>query len=163
IFERPHKRFEHEVELTWLGEFAAALWTFFGSQNRGVELIRTETGLTLLTIHQRIHKTGDVARRLPNPGMHQDRSVNPLDILPIRHPPPPALLHMALELDPERPNTQTRFNPAIDLARRKNKTSALTERNKVCHILEILRRAGWLGRGVARYGFAAFSHASNGL
>ena len=56
----PTKRLEHEVELPRLGDLAAAVRTLA----RFLQEILAETVVTLLALHQRIGKAGDVARRL---------------------------------------------------------------------------------------------------
>lgn len=68
------------------------------------ELIGPVATLRLAVVDERIVEGIHMARRLPHHGMHQDRRVEPDDVLVlIDHGLPPALLHVALELDASGP------------------------------------------------------------
>jgi hypothetical protein len=69
-----------------------------------LELVGPEAPLARAAVHQRIDEPRDVPRRLPHARMHEDRRVEPLDVVPrADHRRPPAVLEIFLQLDAERP------------------------------------------------------------
>ena len=90
--------------------------------------------LAVLAVDQRIGEAGDVPRGLPHPRMHEDRGVEPFDVVArVHHRPPPAVLHVLLELDPERPVVPDRSQAAVDLGRLEDEAPPLGERDELVH------------------------------
>ncbi len=108
VLDRPHERLEHEVEQPRLGELALLVRSpgrLLGlrGQLRILELVGAEARLARLAVDQRIGEAGDVAARLPDARVHQDRRVEPLDVVArADHRVPPAVLEVLLQLDAER-------------------------------------------------------------
>src|SRR5581483_4555799 len=121
VLDRPHERLEHEVELTCLGELAAALAGvlvgLLGTEDLR-EVVGAEARLALLAVYERVAEAGDVARRLPHARVHQDRAVEPDDVAARPdHLAPPRVLDVALELDADRAVVPAAREAAVDLAR----------------------------------------------
>src|SRR5205814_2281588 len=80
-------------------------------------------------LDERIGEVLDVTGRLPDARMHEDRAVEPDDVVAeLHHGAPPRLFHVVLELDAERPEVPRRAGSAVDLARREDEPSPLGER-----------------------------------
>jgi hypothetical protein len=148
LLDRPHEGLEHEVEESRLPEFAvlglARVLRGLAPAGLHRELVLPEALLAGLALHQRIREPLHVARRLPDPGMHQDRRIQPLDVVPlVHHPGPPALLHVALELDPERAVVPDRAGASVDLGGLEDESASLGQRHELLHQV-------MLGHGRAR-------------
>src|SRR5207245_96708 len=90
--------------------------------------------LAVFAVHQGIGKASHVARRLPDLRVHQDRRVEPLDVLAlVHHGAPPALLDVFLELDTQRPVVPHGAEAAVDLRRLKHEAASLGERHQLLH------------------------------
>ena len=88
--------------------------------------------LAVLAVDERIGEAGDVAARLPDPRVHQDRGVEPLDVVArAHHRVPPALLDVLLELDAERAVVPHGAGAAVDLRRLEDEAAALAERHEL--------------------------------
>src|SRR6185295_16742318 len=75
-----------------------------------------------------------VAARLPDGGVHQDRRVDAHHVRSALHEvPPPDPLDVALELDPQRAVVPARARAAVDLARLEDEPAALAERDERVH------------------------------
>src|SRR6266568_8477844 len=139
LLDGPHERLEHQVELAWRGEgpLAAAdgaLPVRLAGRALDPRVVGAKPVLTVLAIHQRIGEPGHMPRCLPNLGMHEDRGVEALDILPfVDHRAPPALLDVLLELDAERPVVPDGPQPAINLRRLKHEAAPLCQRHELIH------------------------------
>jgi hypothetical protein len=95
-----------------------------------LELVRAHPALALAAIYERIVKRRFMARVLPNQSIENDRRVDTLDVIAlVNEPAPPGLLDVVAELDAEWTIIPGAAQTAIDLRRRKNKTSPLGERN----------------------------------
>jgi hypothetical protein len=93
---------------------------------RVLELVSAETAFTGLAIDQRVDEPADVATRLPDSGMHQNRGIDPLDVIALAHERrPPSLLKVALQLNAERAVVPHRSKSAVDLRRLEDKASSL--------------------------------------
>ena len=109
VLDRPHERLEHEVELPRLGQRAlhAARGTLrVGRARRALDLriVGAKALLAVAAVDERIGEAGDVAARLPHPRMHQDRRVEPLDVVArADHRVPPAILEFFLSSTPSGP------------------------------------------------------------
>src|SRR3989442_11340300 len=131
LFDRPHEGLEHEIEHPGRGQspLAAAHGTLcVGLARRSLDprIVRPEAVLALPAIHQRVREAGQVARRLPDLGMHENGGVEPLDVVAlVDHGAPPALLDVLLELYAERPVVPHRAEAAVDLRRLKHEPASL--------------------------------------
>src|SRR5262249_50167269 len=82
----------------------------------------------LLAVDQRVGEAGDVARRLPDPRVHDDRGVDADDVVALLdHGPPPGVLDVPLQLDPERPVVPEAAEAPVDLARREDEPAPLAQ------------------------------------
>src|SRR5690606_29622140 len=101
---------------------------------RAVKVIRAEAGLARAAVDERVREPGDVAARLPDARVHQDRGVEPLDVVTlVNHRAPPRFLHVALQLDAERAVVPDRARAAVDLGRLEDETTSLAERHQPVH------------------------------
>ncbi len=108
------KRFEHEIETSCVRELPFSL-TLDGLTTLVrriatlgfLQLIRAKTCLALATINHRISEMLNVAARLPDTRLHQDRGVDALDVVAKRHRPPPFFFDV-----PEQFNTKRAVVPA---------------------------------------------------
>ena len=103
------------------------------------QLVGAEAGLAGLAIDQRIGEARDVARRLPDLGMHEDRRIESFDVVAgAHHGVPPAILDVALELDAQRAVVPDRAEAAVDLGGLEDEAAPLAERDQFVH-------QGWRG------------------
>ena len=148
LLHRPHEGLEHEVEepgLTELALFGLAR-VLRGLATAGLhgELILPEALLAGLALHEGIGEALHMARRLPDPGMHEDRRIQTLHVVPlVNHPRPPALLDVPLEFDPERAVVPDRTGAPVDLGGLEDETASLGQRHELLHQV-------MLGHGRAR-------------
>src|SRR6266513_2322823 len=148
VLHRAHERLEHEVEHARRREraLAPAHRTLRRGLARGAfdpRVVGPKPVLAVLAVHQGIGEAGHVARRLPDLGMHQDRGVEPLDVLAlVHHGAPPALLDGFLELDAQRPVVPHGADAAVDLRGLKHEAASLGERHQLVHHV-----VGWGHRG----------------
>jgi hypothetical protein len=109
LLDRTHERLEHEIEEPRLGQRPpaaahGALGVGLARRSLDPRVVGPEAVLAVLAVHQRIREARYVPRRLPHPRMHQDGGIETLDVVPsVDHGPPPAVLHVLLELDSKRP------------------------------------------------------------
>ena len=97
-------------------------------------VVGPEAVLALLAVHQRIGEAGDVAGRLPDPRMHQDRGIEPLDVVAgMDHRPPPAVLDVLLELDAQRAVIPHGAEAPVDLGRLEHEAPPLGQRHELFH------------------------------
>src|SRR5205823_13906056 len=83
------------------------------------QIIQPEPLPAIAALDQRVGEVLDVARRLPDAGMHQDRAVEAHDVVAeLNHRAPPRALHVVLQLHAERAVVPSRTRAAVDLARR---------------------------------------------
>jgi hypothetical protein len=92
------------------------------------EFVCAESSLTGFTIDERVNKAFNVARRFPSARVHENRSIQSLDVVAIRHRFPPGILDVEFEFNSERTIIPARADPAINFRRRENKSSSLAER-----------------------------------
>ena len=139
LLDRPHERLEHQVELSRgaVSSQAVPLARPLARLLRAPrvrQLVGPEPALAGLAVDQRIGEAGDVAARLPHPRMHQDRRVEPLDVVArAHHRVPPVVLDVRLELDAERAVVPHRSRPAVDLRRLENEAVPLAQRHELVH------------------------------
>ena len=136
------ERLEHEVEATRIRELLLA--AVRAADARQIErarapggrervavgqLVKAEALAAVAALDERIGEVLDVTGRLPDARMHEDRAVEPDDVVAeLHHRAPPGLFHVVLELDAERPEVPRRAGAAVDLARREDEPSPLGER-----------------------------------
>ncbi len=139
LLDRPHEGLEHEVEEPGLGQGAlgAADWALGVGLARGPldpGVVGPEAVLAVPAVDQGIGEAGHVARGLPDLGMHEDGGVEPLDVVPgVDHGPPPAVLHVLLELHPERTVVPDRAEAPVDLRGLEDEPPALAEGDQLVH------------------------------
>ncbi|MDZ7632617.1 MAG: hypothetical protein U5K74_15040 [Gemmatimonadaceae bacterium] len=89
VLDGPHERLEHQVELARLGQLAvvvlARLLARLLRAARILELVGAEARLARLAVDQRVGEAGHVPARLPDARMHEDRRVEPLDVIARAH------------------------------------------------------------------------------
>ena len=108
-----------------------------------LRIVGAEALLAVLAIDERIGEAGDVAARLPHARMHQDRRVEPLDVVArANHRMPPAVLDVLLELDAERAVVPHGSGAAVDLRRLEDESAALAQRN------EFFENVGLIGHAI---------------
>src|SRR6185503_15815223 len=114
VLDRAHVRLEHHVELARLGErVGSAVRASPGCR----EMVLPEPLMAVEALDERIVEAGDVAARLPDPRGHDDRGLEPDDVVPeLHHRAPPRVADVPSELDPERPVVPARAQSAVDLA-----------------------------------------------
>ena len=149
FLDRPHERLEHEVEHPRLGERPpgaadGALRVGLAGRALDARVVGAEAVLAVPAVDQRIGEAGDVAGRLPDLRMHQDRGIEALDVVPrVDHGVPPAVLHVLLELDAQRTVVPHRAEAAVDLGGLEDEAAALAEGDQLVH-------QGGVGHGVHR-------------
>src|SRR5207249_6185206 len=139
VLHRAHERLEHEVEHARRRQRALA--AAYGTLRRRLarraldpRIVGAKPVLAMLAVHEGIGEAGHVSRRLPYLGMHQDRGVEPLDVLTlVHHGAPPALLDVLLELDAQRPVVPHGAEATVDLGRLKHEAAPLGERHQLLH------------------------------
>ena len=147
ILHGPHECAEHEIETAWLGELtpAVAAAEFFrrvlgiGSGRIDAlflqQVVLSEALVALAALDQGIAEILDVAAGLPGAGMHQDGGIEADHIVTAGDDGvPPCFLHVALELDAQRPIVPGRTEAAVDFAALKNESAALGQRQDFVHV-----------------------------
>ena len=131
-------RLEHEVEVPGLGEVAVA--GLAGPLARplaalGVlEMVGAEALLAELAVDERVGEAADVAGRLPDLRVEDDRRVEGDDVVALlHHRGHPALLDVVLEQDAVVPVVVRRAEAAVDLRRREHEPAPLAERDDLVH------------------------------
>ena len=98
------------------------------------QLVRAETRLAGLAVHQRIVEGAHVAAGYPDLAVHQDRAVEPDVVLALLHELlPPGPLDVVLELDAQGAVVPGVGETAVDLAPRKNKAAVFAQRDQFIH------------------------------
>src|SRR5918998_534066 len=87
--------------------------------------------------------------RLPRARMHENRRVEPLNVVAhADHGVPPAVLQIALQLDPERTVIPDGSRAAVNFGRLKDEAASLAQRHELvhhilcCHLCP-LKSCGW--------------------
>ncbi len=139
LFHRTHEGLEHQVEQAGLGQRALAaadrtLRIRLARRPLDPGIVGAKAVLAMSAINQRIGEAGDVSRRLPYLRMHEDRGVEPLDVIAgVNHGVPPAVLDVLLELDAEGAVVPDRTQAAVDLGRLEDEAAPLGERHELVH------------------------------
>src|SRR5206468_1649463 len=86
ILHRPHERLEHQIELARFAErplHPAGGALRVGRARRALDsrIIGAKPLLAVFAIDERIDESTDVSARLPDAWMHQDRGIEPLDVI----------------------------------------------------------------------------------
>ena len=101
----------------------------------GVEVVRPEPPLALPAVDHRVGEPLEVAARLPDPRVHQDRRLQPEDVAPeVDDVPPPEVPDVALHLHAERTVVPGGAEPAIDLAGLEDEPPALAQGDEGIHV-----------------------------
>ncbi len=101
---------------------------------REEQLVRAVALLAHLAVHQRVGEAGDVAGRLPDLRVHDDRGLKPDDVVAAaHHVVPPAVADVLLQLGPERAVVEEAVEAAVDFGGLENEAAALGERDNVVH------------------------------
>ena len=108
------------------------------------DVIGAETRLAFAAVDERIGEALDVAGCFPDPGMHEDRTVDSHHVLPALHDvAPPSVLDVALELDAERTVVPAARQPAVDLARLRREPTPFGEVHDLFHADGAAHDDGW--------------------
>ncbi len=100
------------------------------------QFIGTGTGLTLLTVDERIGKTADVTGSYPYLRVHEDRTVNTNVIRALLNELlPPCRFYVILELDTQRTEVPCVCQTTVDIGTRIYETSCLREGYDLFHRL----------------------------
>ena len=122
---------EHEVELARLGERVGRA---AGRASRTFEVILAEAPLARAAVHHRVVEVLHMPAGLPDARRLNDRRVDAHHIAALaHHRPPPGVLDVALELDPERAVVVGRPKAPVNLAGREDKSALLAERDERLH------------------------------
>ena len=160
VVDRADDRLEHEVERLRLGELAAAV----GAEELrardlglgllplvGVDVLHLVGAHELLAVLAHRHRVGErveVARRLPDLRVHDDRRVKAGDVAAAAHGElPPGLLHVLLQLAAEGAVVPEPRHAAVDLGGVVDEPAALAQRGKriegglvlFCHVFVSFR------------------------
>jgi hypothetical protein len=96
------ERLEHQVELARLRE--AAFRAAVRARARRGKMVGAKALLAVPAVDERVGERADVAAGLPHLRRHEDRGVEPDDVVAeLHHRPPPGVLHVPLEQHAERP------------------------------------------------------------
>ena len=153
LLDRPHEGLEHQVEHPRLGQRPSAaadgaLRVRLPGRALDPGVVGAEAVLAMPAVDQRIGEARHVTRRLPHPRMHQDGRVEPFDVVPrVDHGPPPAVLDVLLELDPERPVVPDRAQTAVDLGGLEDEAPPLGEGDQLVHHGGVGHESGRRGEG----------------
>ncbi len=83
--------------------------------------------LARTVIDHRIGKRADVSGSLPHARMHQNRGVQPLDVVAERHFAPPRFLHIAQQFHAQRAVIPATVESAVNIGRLKDEPAAFRE------------------------------------
>src|SRR5207302_7601314 len=82
------------------------------------QLVEPKALPTARAFDEGIREVLDVPGGLPDPRVHEDRGVEPDDVVALAdHRPPPGVLHVVLQLHAERAEVPRRARAPVDLAR----------------------------------------------
>ena len=160
LLERAHVRLEHQVEIACLRELTGIvrprLLARLLRAARVFQLVGAETALARLAVHQRIHKAGHVTARFPRARVHQNRRIQPFDVVArTHHRVPPAILDVLLELHTKRTVVPHRARATVDLGGLEDEAAPLAQRHQLVHHVGL--RSHRNRRVEVRKGYAARS------
>ena len=116
------------MRLNWRGSVRAPPHS---GTRRGLKIVGPEPAMAVATLDQWVRKRIDVAAGAPNFRVHQDRSVDSDDVIPLTdHGPPPGVLDVSFELYAHRSVVPHTSDAAINLAALKHESPPLGERYK---------------------------------
>ena len=151
ILYRTHERLEHQIELACCAQRAlhSTRRTLRVRRARGSfdsRIVGAKAFLAVFAIDQRIDESADMPARLPHPGMHEDRRIQPLDVVPgANHGVPPAILEIFLEFDAEWAIIPDGSGAAIDLRGLEDEAASLRQGHQLIHYVRVVGHAGKLG------------------
>ncbi len=144
VLHRAQVRLEHQVELARLGEVAAALGALeLALGLRLAQVVLAPAALALAeALDQRIGEPLQVARGLPDSGVHDHRGVDGDDVVPlVDHRPPPLVLHVLPEQDAVVAVVERRGQPPVDLGGLEDEAPPLAERDDLVHGHDVVGHA----------------------
>ena len=114
VFDGAHVRAEHQVEVVGVRERVVAA---VGAGLRlALQIVGTEPLVAVPALDERIGEDLEVPAGLPDLRRHDDRRVEPDDVVAqLHHGAPPRVLDVALQLYSERPVVPRRTQPPVDL------------------------------------------------
>ncbi len=156
VLERADVRLEHEVELARLGEVAvgrlAGTLARLAAAARDLELVGAEAELARTAVDERVGEAGDVARRLPDARVEDDRGVEGDDVVALlHHRAEPERADVVLREDAVVAVVVRRAEPAVDLGGREDEAATAAEGDDRVH-RHRLRRLGHGRRLPGRFG-----------
>jgi len=99
-----------------------------------VKLVGAVPFLGVLAVDHRVAESSHVARGFPDPRIHDDRAIEPNDVVAhLDVVAPPGLFDIPLQFDAERTVIPEAVDSAIDLARGEDEPSALAQRDQLVH------------------------------
>ncbi len=146
VLERADVRLEHEVELARLGEVAvrrlARPLARLAAAARELELVGAEAELAGAAVDERVGEAGDVAGRLPDARVEDDRGVEGDDVVALlHHRAEPERADVVLREDAVVAVVVGRAEAAVDLGGREDEAAAAAEGDDRVH-RHRLRRLG---------------------
>ena len=151
VLHGPHVGLEHEVELAWLGELAAAfraaqLGVRIGALGRGLlaQMVLAPAALARAeALDERVGEALEVTGGLPRLRVHEDRGVERDHVVALLHDrPPPLGLDVRLEEDAVVPVVVGRRQPAVDLRGLEDEATPLAEGDDLLHRRGVAPRRG---------------------
>ena len=126
VLDRTHVGPEHQVEGPWLGE--AVLGAAIRAGVRIGQLVEAEALIAVAALHQGIGEDRLVTRSLPHLTGLEDGRVEADHVVPLLdHGPPPLVLDVPQQLNPERAVVVGGANPAVDLGGLEDEAALLGE------------------------------------
>ena len=155
FLERADVRLEHEVELARLGEVAvgrlAGPLARLAAAARLLELVGAEAELARAAVDERVGEAGDVAGRLPDARVEDDRGVEGDDVVALlHHRAEPERADVVLREDAVVAVVVGRAEAAVDLGGREDEAAAAAEGDDRVH-RHRLRRLGHARRLPGRF------------
>src|SRR6185312_624873 len=139
VLDRAHERLEHQIELargTERAFHAAGRALGLGCARRAFDLriVGTKAFLAIAAVDERVNEAGDVARRLPDARVHEDRGVESFDVVAgAHHGVPPPVLDVLLELDAQRAIVPYGSGAAVDLGGLVHEPAPLAQGHEAVH------------------------------
>ena len=138
LLHGPDGRFEHQVEVTRLGQVAlvgfAGVLRGFAPAGKLADVVGAEALLAGPAVDQWIGEAGQVPRGLPDPGVLQDRGVQRDDVVALlQHRAPRPALDVSLQQDSVVAEVIGRADPAVDLRGREYEAAPLAQGDDLLH------------------------------
>ncbi len=129
VLDGPGVGLEHEVEGPGLGQILRA-----AVRADPVDLVGPPALVAVAAVDERVGERLEVAGRPPDRGWGEDRRVEADDVVAeLHHRPPPGVLHVAQEVDAERPVVVGGAEAAVDLRGGEDEAAPLAEVDDLLH------------------------------